>query len=446
MSTGINIGKSIKILDEGSQITPDVSQINFTGTGVTASASGNNVTVNIAGASGVWGISNASGVYTYYATLTLAMAAATAGQTIEMFADVTETANVTITMKSGVIINGNGHTYTYTNNSGIMFSYNSTVAGTFAFYNINITRTNTASAGDQIFAFIGTSVYVSSRIDFSGCVVRYTVTSGNSPVMTGDALHGFIANNLTCITNGASTAVPGGNTGSTINNCYIECTGTGNGFSSGIARQSVIITQSGIGILGSGSTIYECVINCLTSGIGIQSTNGAYNCTVTTNTGYCFDGSFLGSQTVYNCIARSTSGVCFYSTVAQNSEAYSATGNAIALHFNYGDGRYKFYNCFLYSAGAIVSNAGAISLLNCTILSGWSNAGGHAVRMSGATLNEVANCLIDVANTSANCINSVAAATVKYANTSFRTATTPVNANITQGLINTQDNQGNILL
>ena len=66
--------------------------------------------------------------------------------------------------------------------------------------------------------------------------------------------------------------------------------------------------------------------------------------------------------------------------------------------------------------------------------------------MSGATLNEVANCLIDVANASANCINSTAAATVKYANTSFRTATTPVNANITQGLINTQDLQGNILL
>lgn len=47
MSTGINIGKSIKILDEGSSITSDVSQIDFTGTGVTASASGNNVTVNI---------------------------------------------------------------------------------------------------------------------------------------------------------------------------------------------------------------------------------------------------------------------------------------------------------------------------------------------------------------------------------------------------------------
>lgn len=446
MSTEIGIRKKIAILEEGSSITSDVNQIDFTGAGVTATATGNNVTVSVTGSSGVWGISNASGVYTYYATLTLAMAAATSDQTIELFADVTETANVTIAMKSGVIINGNGHTYTYTNNSGIMFSYNSSTAGNFAFYNINITRTNTASVGAAIFAFIGTSAYITSRIDFSGCVVRYTVTSGNSPVMTGDALHGFIANNLTCITNGGSTAVSGGNTGSTINNCYIECTGTGNGFSSGIARQSIIITQSGIGISGSGSTIYECVVNCLTSGIGIQSTNGAYNCTVTTNTGYCFDGSLLGSQTVYNCIARSTSGVCFYSTIAQNSQAYSATGNAIALHFNYGDGRYKFYNCFLYSEGAIVSNAGRISLLNCTIVSGWSNAGGHAVRMSGATLNEVSNCLIDVTSSSANCINSTAAATVKYANTSFRTSTTPVSATIFQGVTNLQDSQGNILL
>ena len=78
MSTGINIGKSIKVLDEGSTLTSDVAQINFTGSGVAATAVGNNVTVNVTGSSGVWGISNASGVYTYYATLTLAMAAAVA--------------------------------------------------------------------------------------------------------------------------------------------------------------------------------------------------------------------------------------------------------------------------------------------------------------------------------------------------------------------------------
>jgi hypothetical protein len=47
MSTEINIAKSIKVLDEGVLLTPDVSQIDFTGISVTASASGNNVTVNV---------------------------------------------------------------------------------------------------------------------------------------------------------------------------------------------------------------------------------------------------------------------------------------------------------------------------------------------------------------------------------------------------------------
>ena len=73
-------------------------------------------------ASGVWGIANTSGVYTYYTTLTLAMAAATSGQTIELFADVTETAAINVTLKNGVSINGNGHTYTYTNTAGNCFT------------------------------------------------------------------------------------------------------------------------------------------------------------------------------------------------------------------------------------------------------------------------------------------------------------------------------------
>ena len=46
MSTGINVTKPIKILDEGVLLTPDVSQIDFTG-GVTATTVGNNVTVNV---------------------------------------------------------------------------------------------------------------------------------------------------------------------------------------------------------------------------------------------------------------------------------------------------------------------------------------------------------------------------------------------------------------
>jgi hypothetical protein len=52
MSTRIDIKKRIAVLDEGSQLTPDVNQINFTGAGVSATTSGNNVTVDIAGGTG----------------------------------------------------------------------------------------------------------------------------------------------------------------------------------------------------------------------------------------------------------------------------------------------------------------------------------------------------------------------------------------------------------
>ncbi len=60
MSTGINIGKSIKILDEGIQLTSDASQIDFTGAGVTSTTSGNNVTVSITGLPSVQSVVSAA--------------------------------------------------------------------------------------------------------------------------------------------------------------------------------------------------------------------------------------------------------------------------------------------------------------------------------------------------------------------------------------------------
>ncbi len=61
---------------------------------------------------GPFGIANTSGSYTYYTTFSASMAAATSGQTVEMFADIIETTNISIALKDGVNINGNGHTYT----------------------------------------------------------------------------------------------------------------------------------------------------------------------------------------------------------------------------------------------------------------------------------------------------------------------------------------------
>ena len=64
------------------------------------------------GASGIWGISDATGTYTYYDTIALANAAASSGNTIELFADVRETNAVEWSLKAGVRYQLNGHTYT----------------------------------------------------------------------------------------------------------------------------------------------------------------------------------------------------------------------------------------------------------------------------------------------------------------------------------------------
>jgi hypothetical protein len=77
----------------------------------------------------------------------------------------------------------------------------------------------------------------------------------------------------------------------------------------------------------------------------------------------------------------------------------------------------------------------------------WSNAGGHAVIASSAGANlEVVQCFLRTLNTSANAINSTVAKTVNYSQNAYKGMTTPINANITQGITNTEDNQGNILI
>ena len=49
--------------------------------------------------SGSFGVSNSNGIYTYYNSFNNAISAATSGQTVEMFGDITETGNVSITLK-----------------------------------------------------------------------------------------------------------------------------------------------------------------------------------------------------------------------------------------------------------------------------------------------------------------------------------------------------------
>ena len=54
--------------------------------------------------------------------------------------------------------------------------------------------------------------------------------------------------------------------------------------------------------------------------------------------------------------------------------------------------------------------------------------------------------MLEVTNASANCLHWGSPMSCYYGANTFKGATTPVNANVSQSQVNTQDNQGNILI
>ena len=459
MSTGINVNKPIRILDEGIQLTADVSQIDFTGTGVTASSSGNNVTVNIAGASGVWGISNTSGVYTYYATLTLAMAAATAGQTIELFADVTETGAVTVNLKNDVNINLNGHTYIL-NNSG------------------------TANALQDN----GVAV---SCIIANGIIKRIGGTASTTNTL---CLYVTGASNISCynlrliqdLASGFKTALSINNTGATVTGVYCVGGNPAVSVANGTLLDSNVVSLNGSGISNSG-----IIKNCFGKGLnvnGISNYGTAYNCVGQDdfvvgfdNYGYAFNCvgrsagaiGYRGGGVNYNCSGYSNGGVGYFvngSTQNYKCFGYSTASNGIAMingiidgctaistvaaaiaTSNSGGNISAIKNCHAISYAAVaisIANTIANNIVYKTLAeSYWNNVAGHSINVSNAGANaEIIQCILRTVNASANAITSSSAKTVNYAQNAYKGMTTPINANITQGIINTQDNQGNILI
>jgi hypothetical protein len=450
MSTGINIGKSIKVLDEGSTLTSDVAQINFTGTGVTATTSGNNVTVNVTGSSGVWGISNVSGVYTYYATLQLAMAAATAGQTIEMFADVIATSVVTI--KPDVIIQGNGHTYTYSGNTGDVFA-TSAGAGIFTYYfnNLTIKRANTATSTGVIFSGDGTAFTTAINFKFSSVYIIYTTTTGTASIITttGFGVYGWSFDGVDVIGNSSAALFPGSFAVNNIKNSRIENTGTGGcistpNFTGGCSYENCYIKNaSGTGIFCNYAS--DVIRNCTgisSTGVAFAGQSGAsaYDSFAFSNTSIAFNGLVC-----YNCTGQTTTGNAFYQTTGYNCTGRSTTGFTVRPFANMS----KFYNSSFYSSGNITVydvDYGA-SFYNCSIITDYNNAAGHAVSIGPSSGNPAfVNNYIQVANASANCIRGTNSFSAAITGNAYKSATTPVNANVTQTITNTKDNQGNILI
>ena len=444
MSTQINISKKVAVKDEAVLLTSDVNSINFTGTGITATTVGNDVTVTAIGSSGIFGISNASGVYTYYATFTLAMAAAVSGQTIEMFADVTETGAVTITLKNGVNINGNGHTYTL-NNSGLIHALSAanSVVTSCNILNINVIRTgSTGSIGDNSCLILG--INGSGTINCSGSTFR---NSGSGCGIL------FLANSVHEINYAVAYATTGygaigifSSVGAKLNNCIGYGTSGGTGIkchNGGDIQNCTGISDSGIGIFGLAGNQSNSV-GISTSGSGFYAGNNAYNCVGRSVSGIGFEIS--NATMVVGCVGISVSNTAMSGTF---TNIYNCTGISSSSRGMSIVNSSKAYNINSKSTSSysIFANAASVEIHNSTIISEWNNAGGIGISSNNTTIPTIIlNSTFLLANAAAPYLfnNNTAQAVSTRGNTYKGGAA--YSALITQAIVAVEDAQGNIYL
>ena len=392
-------------------------------------------------ASGVFGISNAAGVYTYYTTLTLAMAAATSGQVIEMFANYTETGAVEITLKNGVNINGNGYTYTL-NNSGLIHAFKTTasVETSCSISNLNVIRTgSTASGNDNTVLYFDVST--SGKIKCSGTEFINS-GSGRGILFRDNCLNYLIG----AIARSSNTAIV---VNSTNGAEIINCIGFGVGAANGItlngsnAEFCVGFSDSGIGfaVASSVSNAYNCFGNSV-SGDGVNCAGNIVNCIGKSTTG---SGIYNTGTSSKNCTGISVSGVgirngdgaIIYNSFGQSSSNYGATNGILGVMIG---GTYQ-------SATSSAIRSGTTSKLkNIFINSLWNNAAGSGVVGNAGICIELIQCIFNLSNASAPYLNNGGTAQAIAMSGNTYQGGAAFNVNLTQAITTTEDNQGNIYL
>jgi hypothetical protein len=395
-------------------------------------------------ASGIFGISNSSGVYTYYATLTLAMAAATSGQTIEMFADVVETGAVTVTLKDGVNINGNGHTYTL-NNSGLTHALTvaASVTTSCNVNNLNVIRTgSTGTLFDNSCLILGTNG--TGVINCSGSTFRNS-GSGVGILFNTNSTHEINYATAYATTTWGAIAIFS-SSGARLNNSIGYGTSGGYGIrchNGGDIQNCTGVSDSSYGIYGLAGNQSNS-IGISTSGSGFYCTGNAYNCVGRSVSGIGLEGS--SAINVVGCVGVSVSGI---GISVNNLLLYNCTGVSSSSRGAQIVGISKVYNLTSKSTSSysILSNNSAVEIHNSTIISEWNNAGGIGISSNITTIPSIIlNSTFLLSNASAPYLfNNTSAQAVSTRGNTYRGGGA-YSVLITQAIVATQDNQGNIFL
>jgi hypothetical protein len=445
-SSGTNTGD--QIISDATITTSDITTNNFTTAKHGFVPKGTNVGnflkddgtwgTPASGGSGVCGIANSSGVYTYYATLSLAITAATSGQTVDILTNITETGSVTITTKTGVKINGNGYTYTLSvddaTNAITVDSY------LVELFNWKVVRTGRAngSTGYVLRGLIG-------PVNLKCYNVVFENTYGYGVQFYG-SIYGLTINTYSLCAYQQYDDLNLYNCNLTSTNLYGISTVRGEIFNSTVTALTDAIA------IQSTSLVSNSVGRSTGSGVGISAPR------VVNSTGISSSGTAISSTNGYNCVGISTSGVglsgTFTNSTGISTSGYAGSGGTktnctLISSSNYGSFQENLNNTFLQSTTNVPLWLSTDKLVNsCTAICLWNNAGGHAINTTAAATGvDIRNCNLSVTNASAYCINGASGSTFKYASNTFKGSTTAVNStNITQGITNLSDTKGNILI
>jgi len=394
--------------------------------------------------SGPFGISNASGSYTYYTTFSASIAAATSGQTVVMFANVIETSSITITLKNGVNINGNGYTYTL-NNSGTIHALSAanSVTTSCSINNLNVVRTgSTGTLFDNSCLILG--INGTGIINCAGSTFR-NLGNGSGILFNSNSTHEInYAIAYATTTNGAIGMFT--SAGARLNNSIGYGTSGGTGIrchNGGDIQNCTGVSDSGYGIVGLAGNQSNSV-GISTSGNGFFVAASSYNCVGRSTSGVGLE--VTNAVNTVGCVGISVSGTGLSSN---NSLLYNCTGISSSSRGAQITGTSKAYTLTSKSTSSysILSNNSVIEIHNSTIISEWNNAGGTGISSNNTTIpGIILNSTFLLSNASAPYLfNNTAAQAVSTRGNTYRGGGV-YSALITQAVVATQDNQGNIFL
>ena len=390
-------------------VAPTSGQVlGYLGAGTTTWVSGSS--------SGIWGIANSSGVYTYYATWALAVAAATSGQCIELFADITENTGALI-LKDGVNINGNGHTLTHNfanhgftdNGVSVQCSINNLTLNksNSPYYAFSIQNGATNINGNAVFKGTQGIVICSGKINGFTIIGGYCLEL-NASTSVGSNLNVYCTTGTSVIlTNGAK-----------LNNSYVNTTnGVGVVVTSGDLNNSTVYANGNVGVTLTAGNVTNCSVLSTTS-------NAINSASATTING----GSYVSTGQTIGGVLGYTSNAYFRSTVNDGIGLGGNINNCVVISD-------------LYSP--VISNS-VFQMYNCEIISLTSRASNYGI--TGITAGSYVDDNIFTISSISTAIHSSGTPTVYLSGNSIKGTTNFKSAGIVNGQTNTADAQGNVIL